>query len=195
MNWVLKLGGSLYTHSSLVKMLKHAQHLSRPSAKCTIVPGGGPFADQVRAAYRHWHLDEATAHRMAILGMCQYGRLLANISQIPICYSESRSDEKCVIWLPTDNPQPACLAEIPSHQLNWDFTSDSISLCLAHHIDAQYLILLKAIPSDKKNGFEKLVDKHFMALMQDSPVKIVCVSAEQWLEVSNMEECISRFML
>ena len=181
MKWVLKLGGSLYQYEELAKLLAHAKHLSQSSARCTIVPGGGPFADQVRAAYQRWHLDEVTAHQMAMLGMRQYGKLLANLSALPLCYSDNCDDEQCAIWLPTDYPMPACLSKIPSEQLDWDFTSDSISICFADSIGAEYLVLVKAISLDQAHAFTELVDKRFVALMQELPVKVICLSAEEWL--------------
>ena len=182
MKWVLKIGGSLYKHTKLADVLAHAKHLSQVSAKCTIVPGGGPFADQVRAAYKQWHLDEQTAHRMAILGMRQYGRLLANLSRLPVCYSNNQDDEHCAVWLPTDHPTPACLAKIPRQQLDWDFTSDSIAICLADHIGAEYLVLVKAVSVNQVGSFADLVDKRFVGLMQDRSVKVVCLSVEEWLQ-------------
>ena len=182
MKWVLKLGGSLYQRADLAKLLEHAEHLSQPSSRCTIVPGGGPFADQVRTAYQRWHLNEQTAHQMAILGMRQYGRLLANLSGLPICYSEHCGSEQCAIWLPTDYPMPACLSKIPPEQLDWDFTSDSISICLADYVGAEHLVLVKAISVDQANAFSELVDKRFIALMQDLSVKVICLSAEEWLQ-------------
>ena len=183
MKWVLKVGGSLYSHPELERLLAHAQHLSNPAARCTIVPGGGPFADQVRAAYKHWRIDEQTAHQMAILGMRQYGRLLAHLSKLPTSDKENQPKEQCVIWLPSDNPKPACLTDIPAKQLDWEFTSDSISICVANYIQARYLILLKAVPADKEKPLAELVDKRFSKLMQATQTKVVCCSAEQWLNI------------
>ena len=184
MKWVLKIGGSLYKHTELANVLAQAEHLSQASAKCTIVPGGGPFADQVRTAYKQWHLDEQTAHRMAILGMRQYGRLLADLSRLPISYSDEQRSEPCTIWLPTDHPTPPCLAKIPLEQLDWDFTSDSISICMADHIGAKYLVLIKAISIDQAGSLASLVDKRFVGLMQDSSVKVICLSVKEWLQKS-----------
>lgn len=190
MRWVLKLGGSLYAHAALVRLLEQARRLSDQSARCTIVPGGGPFADQVREAYRRHSLSEQTAHQMAMLGMRQYGRLLAELSRLPLCCSKTRSNEQCAIWLPTDEPLDACLAAIPLQQLDWDFTSDSVSMCLAHHIEARYLILVKAISVDRVTPLVKLVDRRFIPLMQNSSVEIICISADQLLQLNSLKECL-----
>ena len=186
MKWVLKIGGSLYKHAELANVLARAKHLSQACAECTVVPGGGPFADQVRAAYKKWHLDEQTSHQMAILGMRQYGRLLAGLSRLPVHYSDDRKSAPCEIWLPTDHPTPACLAKIPREQLDWDFTSDSISICLANHIGAEYLVLVKVISVEQAGSLASLVDKRFVGLMQDSAVKVICLSVEEWLRVASV---------
>ncbi len=182
MKWVLKIGGSLYRHTELADVLAQAKHLSRASARCTIVPGGGPFADQVRVADKQWHLDEQTAHRMAILGMRQYGRLLASLSRLSVYYSDEQSSERCAIWLPIDHPTPTCLAKIPRQQLDWDFTSDSIAICMADYIGAEYLVLVKAISVDQAGSIANLVDKRFVGLMQDRSMKVICLSVEEWLQ-------------
>ena len=182
MKWVVKIGGSLYQHTELANVLAHAQHLSQASAKCMIVPGGGPFADQVRAAYKQWHLDEQTAHRMALLGMRQYGMLLSSLSRLPVCYSDGQSSERCAVWLPTDRPTPTCLAKIPRQQLDWDFTSDSIAICMADHIGAEYLVLVKAVSANQVGSLADLVDKRFVGLMQDRSVKVICLSVKEWLQ-------------
>ncbi|MBC6414087.1 MAG: hypothetical protein GDA45_04030 [Chromatiales bacterium] len=188
MNWVLKLGGSLYAYPMLAQLLTHLRDLSLASDSFTIVPGGGPFADQVRAAYQQWRLDDTTAHRMAILGMRLYGRLLAGLSKLPVRYTDDPDDAQCAIWLPSDTPIPACLADIPAELLDWDFTSDSISLCLAKNIGAQYLVLLKAISVEQAHSFDKLVDRCFIGLMRDTSVQVICLSADQCLQLNSLAE-------
>ncbi len=44
-----------------------------------VVPGGAEFADAVREADRRFGLQAETAHRMAILGMEQFGWLLTDL--------------------------------------------------------------------------------------------------------------------
>jgi 5-(aminomethyl)-3-furanmethanol phosphate kinase len=73
--WVVKLGGSLFAGQYLRPWL---DVLATHGRGClVIVPGGGPFADEVRAAQKRWCFDDAMAHRMAMLGMAQYGLMLA----------------------------------------------------------------------------------------------------------------------
>ena len=188
MKWVFKLGGSLYAHPMLASLLKHLRGLSSSTNRCTIVPGGGRFADQVRIAHKDWQLDDATAHRMALLSMRLYGRLLAGLANLPVCYTEHGDDERCVVWLPSDEPLPACLAAIPDDILDWDFTSDSISLSVAQHIDAQYLVLVKMISVEQAHSLEKLVDKNFIALMRNTSVKVICLSVDQCLQLHTLSD-------
>ncbi len=56
---VIKVGGSLGRWKGATNVL--------------VIPGGGVFADLVRAEYRRARLTDHAAHRMAILAMDQYG--------------------------------------------------------------------------------------------------------------------------
>src|SRR3954462_15254085 len=67
---VLKLGGS-YAFSPFLKNWIDAV---KDCAGCVVVvPGGGPFADTVRAAQPRMGFDDQAAHHMALLAMAQYG--------------------------------------------------------------------------------------------------------------------------
>jgi aspartokinase-like uncharacterized kinase len=70
--WVVKLGGSLAGSERLREWL--AALAGQPGL--VLVPGGGPFADAVRAAQGALRFDDATAHHLAMLAMEQYGRAL-----------------------------------------------------------------------------------------------------------------------
>lgn len=138
-SWVVKLGGSL----ALSPQLPHWLHaLSKTQA--IIVPGGGPFADNVRLAQNRWIFDDRTAHHMAILAMQQYGLMLAglnptlktlktgNLQDFP---SEAR------IWLPDGGELDE--AGVPA---SWAVTSDSLAAWLAAQIGAENLLLVKSLP-------------------------------------------------
>ena len=74
--WVVKLGGSL-DRAGYLRDWTHA--LAEAGSPLIIVPGGGEFANAVRAAQGRWDLDDAAAHRMAILAMEQTAHLLCGI--------------------------------------------------------------------------------------------------------------------
>lgn len=143
MIWVIKLGGSLSADPLLRVWLDMLAEHGR--GKVVIVPGGGPYADAVRTAQRHWNFDDAVAHRMALLAMQQYGlqfqgtnvALLAadNVEAI----ENAMRDNKVAVWLPD-----ALTLAASDVSATWDITSDSLAAWLAKMIHAQRLILIKS---------------------------------------------------
>jgi len=138
--WVVKLGGSLADSPDLSRWLDALSHTD-----AIVVPGGGPFADAVRKAQARWRFDEATAHHMAILGMRQYGLMLAGLC--PKLLVATTADELTTnpgrpkVWLPL--PESLDAANIPA---TWDITSDSLAAWLAGQIQAANLLLVKSVP-------------------------------------------------
>jgi aspartokinase-like uncharacterized kinase len=55
-----------------------------------VVPGGGEFADVVRCLDERFSLTCGVSHRMAILGMDQYGLLLSDLmpNSVTVCKLE-----------------------------------------------------------------------------------------------------------
>lgn len=138
--WVVKLGGSL----DRARYLRDwARALATTPVPVVIVPGGGGFADQVRESQQRWAIDDATAHRMAVLAMEQTAHLICSMSPglIPTPFP-----------IRTDSAAPFCQVWLPARELlwdsgvphNWDVTSDSLAAVLAHRIRATGLILVKA---------------------------------------------------
>lgn len=172
---VVKLGGSLHPAPELPDWLAA---LSAAGGRAVLVPGGGPFADQVREAQARWRFHDRTAHRMALLAMEQYGLMLCGLEPglIP---AASREDMLAVlargdtpVWLPSqlclDNP------EIPE---NWDVTSDSLAAWLAAHLDAEALALVKhAVPAGEWSAAtlarEGLVDPAFPGFLAHRPMAL-----------------------
>jgi aspartokinase-like uncharacterized kinase len=105
-----------------------------------VVPGGARFADAVRDADRRFRLRAATSHRMAILGMEQFGWLLSDlIPGAERCADLSRVGAgRTTVLLPAALP----LDELPA---SWHVTSDSIAAWVAHQTDAARLVLVKAV--------------------------------------------------
>jgi len=81
--YIIKIGGSLYYRPELRRVLAHAAALVKAPHSAVVVPGGGPFADQVRRAQQRWPLADGIAHNMALLAMRQYGLMLAALSDMP----------------------------------------------------------------------------------------------------------------
>jgi 5-(aminomethyl)-3-furanmethanol phosphate kinase len=124
--------------------LKSIESLSENS-DVIIVPGGGEFADSVRSLQNIHGFDDHAAHRMALLAMCQYGYLLAGISQklhlvenIELLLS-SLGKNMPLLWLPT-----SLIEDDSEICASWNFTSDSIALWLATKLLATKLVLVKS---------------------------------------------------
>jgi 5-(aminomethyl)-3-furanmethanol phosphate kinase len=105
-----------------------------------VVPGGAGFADAVREADRRFGLRAATAHRMAILGMEQFGWLLSElIPGAERCADLARAGAgRTTVLLPAALPLDALPA-------SWDVTSDSIAAWVARQTGAGRLVLVKGV--------------------------------------------------
>jgi 5-(aminomethyl)-3-furanmethanol phosphate kinase len=105
-----------------------------------VVPGGAGFADAVRDADRRFELRAATSHRMAILGMEQFGWLLSElIPGAARCAGLARvSAGRATVLLPAALP----LDPLPA---SWDVTSDSIAAWVAGEVGADRLVLVKEV--------------------------------------------------
>ena len=103
-----------------------------------VVPGGACFADAVREADRRFGLPAATAHRMAILGMEQFGWLLSELIPGAVRSADlaPAGAGRATVLLPAGLP----LDELPS---SWQVTSDSIAAWVAVRIGAGRLVLIK----------------------------------------------------
>ena len=183
---IVKLGGSLLKSASLSRCLDalDRNYRNRPVA---IVPGGGAFADQVRAAQREWRFDDKSAHRMALLAMQQMALLLKALKPhfvIAATSSDVRflvNKSETVIWSPSIIELD--IAGIPS---NWDVTSDSLAAWLSNELQADELILVKS--AFIKAGYtlsvlaeQGIVDKAFCDFAKQSAYKITITNHESFL--------------
>ena len=104
------------------------------------MPGGARFAEAVREADRRFALAAATSHRMAILGMEQFGWLLSEL----IPGAERRADlappsaGRTTVLLPAALP----LEALPA---SWTVTSDSIAAWVAGQLGAGRLVFVKEV--------------------------------------------------
>jgi 5-(aminomethyl)-3-furanmethanol phosphate kinase len=135
---VVKVGGGL-GDDALPSLCAALGELGRRHP-LLVVPGGAGFADAVREADRRFGLRAATAHRMAILGMEQFGWLLSEL----IPGAERRPDlerigaGRATVLLPAALPLDA----LPP---SWDVTSDSIAAWVADRVGAERLVLVKDV--------------------------------------------------
>jgi 5-(aminomethyl)-3-furanmethanol phosphate kinase len=143
MTLVVKLGGSLAKARTLANWL---EVLSRHgSGRTVVVPGGGVFADAVRAAQASYRFSDLAAHRMALLAMEQYALLLADLApDFRLCDTEAGiraalASGRVALWQPCPMVDAA-----PEVTASWDVTSDSLAAWLARKLDARRLLLIKS---------------------------------------------------
>jgi aspartokinase-like uncharacterized kinase len=152
--WVVKFGGSLFSADNLKTWL--ALFANNPGV--IIVPGGGPFADQVRQAQAQLGFDDATAHVMALLAMEQYGRMLCGFqpgltpAATPKAISAALDRGETLVWMPT-----AMVTEADEVDQTWQVTSDALAVWLAGALQINRLALIKsAKPDDTQLTPERL---------------------------------------
>jgi dihydroneopterin aldolase len=137
---VLKLGGAQARGGRLTDWLGA---IARFPGRIVVVPGGGPFADAVRATQAEIGFDDAAAHEMALMAMSQFGRALASLAPgFALADSEDALREALArgvapIWSPG---RMALAAGLPA---SWELTSDSLAAWLAGALGAERLILVK----------------------------------------------------
>jgi 5-(aminomethyl)-3-furanmethanol phosphate kinase len=140
---VVKLGGSLAAAGTLRSWL---DILCRHGAgRAVVVPGGGSFADAVRAAQQRQGFSARAAHHMALLAMHQYALMLADMAPA-LRPAESASEIGARLseggiglWLPY-----RMVAADPMIAESWQVTSDSLAAWLAGRLAAERLVLVKS---------------------------------------------------
>ncbi len=137
-----------------------------------VVPGGGPFADAVRAFDRAVGLSADAAHWMAILAMDQYAHVLAD--RLPGATLVASPGEVTQVMRGSGLAVLAPSAWMRAADVfphTWDVTSDSIAAFIAGALDAERLVLVKPAA-----GGMELVDAYFaMAVPAGLSVSIVSV--------------------
>jgi aspartokinase-like uncharacterized kinase len=184
---VLKIGGSLAEGDHLRAWLKlAADHGGR---SIVLVPGGGPFAEQVREAQRRLGFGDGPAHRMALLAMEQYAIAMAGIeprlcmASSPITIERALIRKEAVAW----RPSPMILGR-PDVPEGWEVTSDSLACWLAEELCARRLVLVKsAEPPGNDRSAEALaragyVDAAFPVFLKRFRGEAACIAAADHAE-------------
>jgi len=177
---IVKVGGSIALQPKKLRYL--CKKLGALSKKylLIVVPGGGEFADTVRQLDNRFHLSKASSHKMAILGMDQYGLLLADL--IPNSTVAKGLDEatkalnsgKIPVFLPS-----SMLFTTDPLENSWDVTSDSIALYIASQLYANRVLLVTNVdgvctsdPKQTKSSklIEKMSSRELLAINQRTSV-------------------------
>lgn len=177
--WIVKLGGSLAHDLRLVHWLAMLAELG--GGRVTIVPGGGLFADAVRASQKHWNFTDLPAHNMAVLAMAQTAHLFHSLEPRLTLAADEAGIRRALhagqpaLWLPL-----MLLRDAPDTLTTWDVTSDSLALWLARLLNAERLVVVKAckIPPGSTLadlGTDGVLDTRFAEWSRDAsfPIEVV----------------------
>ncbi|HEX8418266.1 MAG TPA: uridylate kinase [Methylobacterium sp.] len=172
---VVKVGGSLLADRDRLRKIL-ASLAERDESACVVVPGGGPFADAVRAAQAVERFDDAQAHRLALDAMTRMAELFVELEPRLVL---ARTPAECIgrgatpVWDPS-----ALTAGHPAIAESWAVTSDSLALWLATELRASRCVLIKSIDPPPGTSFVDLarigiVDAAFPDFAQAFPGEIV----------------------
>ena len=185
--WIVKLGGSLARDSRLPEWLDMLS--SAGGGRVVIVPGGGPFANDVRARQRQLRFDDRVAHNMAVLAMAQFAMVLHGICAelVPAATTsvivDALASKRVALWLPME-----ALRWQADPLATWDVTSDSLAAWLANQLPATTLVLVKAasLPAHctpQQYADLGVVDARFAEFTRDARYAVKVVDVSQCREI------------
>jgi len=140
---VVKIGGGLlraHGLDGLRRACSEAAEMAR-SRPVLVVPGGGPFADTVRAVDAAVGLADDVAHELALAAMDQLGVLVHRLlpAAEPLDALLAPRGLALLLSLPAFRNRP----EVPE---SWAVSSDSLAVLAAAAIGAREAVLLKPVP-------------------------------------------------
>ncbi|WP_294641120.1 amino acid kinase [uncultured Aureimonas sp.] len=165
---VVKFGGSSIASTDLRKWVEAIEKSKR---RLVVVPGGGPFAKLVRQYQTRIGYDDDAAHRMAILGMEQFGHALASLgtrlrpAATLDAIAAAHGEGLIPVWMPA---KLVIRADEIEH--TWSTTSDSLAAWLAGQFEGASLCLIKQIDLPAGSTIEAVsaagvVDTGFASLL------------------------------
>ena len=178
---VVKIGGGLLGTPGALDQVCGAVAAAGRRRPVLVVPGGGPFADAVRAFHQQVDLSADAAHWMAILGMDQYAYVLAEripaavLVDEPGAASDALRVARVVVLAPARWMRAA---DVLPH--SWDVTSDSIAAFVAGALDARRLILVKPV-----GGGDGAVDPYF-PLARPAGLAVSVVGCDRYEELAGL---------
>ncbi|WP_182086883.1 amino acid kinase [Aureimonas sp. ME7] len=182
---IVKFGGSSIASTDLRKWVEAIEKSTRP---LVVVPGGGPFAKLVRQYQTRIGYDNDAAHRMAILGMEQFGHALVSLGTrlrpaATLDAIEAAHEAGAIpVWMPAK-----LVLRADGIERTWSTTSDSLAAWLARGIEGASLCLIKQIDLPPGSTIEAVsaagvVDTGFVSLLH--PATRVYVAGPSDLPVS-----------
>jgi aspartokinase-like uncharacterized kinase len=144
---VVKVGGGMAREAGDAALRRLCRTIGEAGARHSllVVPGGAGFADAVREHDSRIGLRPATAHRMAILAMEQFGWLLSDLIPDGVTCSQLGSARAAAARGHTPIVLPAALLTADPLPASWTVTSDSIAAWVAGTARAARLVLVKPV--------------------------------------------------
>lgn len=176
---VVKLGGSLYRDPD--RLATALAWLTREGVRTplVVVPGGGPYADAVRARQQTIGGDDEAAHLSALEAMDRAARWLVDTQRIGrICdHLDALDSAGAPIAVYARARDFAADETLPR---SWDTTSDTIALAVAQAVDAPRLTLVKSIPPPSLAPAELaaagFLDRAFPARLATHPLPVTVLA-------------------
>ena len=139
---MVKVGGGLLRDEGLDGLGRACAEATEIAARrpVLVVPGGGPFADAVRAVDAQVGLDDATAHALALGAMDQLGVLMRRLLPAAELLAELVAPRGLALLQAA--PAFAGRPDVPE---SWTVTSDSLAVLAAAAIGADEAVLLKSV--------------------------------------------------
>jgi aspartokinase-like uncharacterized kinase len=144
---VIKVGGGLAREAGDGALRTLCRVIGDAGARhpLLVVPGGAAFADAVREHDSRFALRAATAHRMAILAMEQFGWLLSDLIPGAVRCPDLADIRAAAARGGTPVLLPAALLAGDPLPSSWAVTSDSIAAWVAGAWQAERLVLVKPV--------------------------------------------------
>ena len=143
MDWLIKIGGSLFPEKAieLCQAIVDLNNSLRSPKKIVFICGGGVFANKIREYNGDIHFSDTANHNSAIMCMDIVGTLLAD----KVSGLESINSIEMVELILKQGKLPLLIpsAIIASHdelEHSWRVTSDSIAMFIADLLKAKLLI-------------------------------------------------------
>jgi aspartokinase-like uncharacterized kinase len=139
---VVKIGGGLLREQGLDGLRRACMEVNEIATRrpVLVVPGGGPFADTVRAVDAAVGLTDQIAHVLALRAMDQLGVLLAPL--LPGAELVARLEAPRSLGL---LQVARAFGERPGVPESWNVTSDSLAVLAAGAIGSDEALLLKPV--------------------------------------------------
>ena len=142
---LFKLGGSLLNSGFMKIWIKFITNHFK--GRAIIIPGGGLFANHIRAVQKDYNLENEIAHDMALYSMSQMGLLISSIDRKSLHFCNTKKEINRVIEenkVPIIGSFDFLKTRIGSSNKNWSITSDSISLLISEELQLNTLLIVKS---------------------------------------------------